>query len=60
MTEKQRGIDKISRAVKIPLQVIHEAPKKPEWLKVKLPSQPEKVGKLLTIPIAIREIQILI
>lgn len=46
MTEKQRGIDKISRAVKIPLQVIHEAPKKPEWLKVKLPSQPEKVGKL--------------
>ena len=45
---KERGKAKIARAVKIPLEVISNTNqnKKPEWLKIKLPSQPEKVSNL--------------
>lgn len=46
MNTKQRGHDKISRAVKIPIAVTHNQIKKPDWLKVKLPRQPDKVANL--------------
>lgn len=46
MNLKQRGKDKISRAVKIPIEVTHTPVKKPSWLKVKLPSQPKNVSDL--------------
>ena len=49
MNEKQRGKDKMRRAIKIPIEVTNSALKKPEWLKIKLPSQPEKVANLKSL-----------
>lgn len=46
MNTKERGHEKIARAVKIPIEVKTTPIKKPSWIKVKLPSQPEKVSQL--------------